>query len=1832
MKRSAPLALLALTFSLLTALPALAAPFDPPVPPENPEMVRKIATERVVPRSFNFSDLPQRAPGSEQIPITLRREHEWEAAQEEIDRIKLNPPFLPATSFAQFTLDTTPPPADGGKGSLSPLAPTLGTGFEGITQGGFIPGEPTVGAGPLNIFSAGNVSVTVTNKDGSNRVETNGATFFGVPAAEGAISDAQCYYDALRGRFVALCFTQGTSPSNFSNFYMAISKTNDARGAWWLYKFDMTKDGATQTNNWSDYQGLGISDDKIVFSGQQFTFTTNAYVYQKFRVLDRAAAYSGAALTYVDFANFAPPAGGDANDNFVTKPARNLTAGDNTIYCLCVRTGSGSRVTYRTITGPPSAPVLSAGNLITVSAYSAPPDAPQLGSAALVPTNDCRPSDFYVRNGVLIIAFHTAASISATNVSAIRLLRIRTSDRVVLTDELFGQGSTFYYYPAVTVDSVGTIFLGFGRSSSTERPSAYATGKRRSDASIQASALMKAGLTATAQTRWGDYTGIDQDASLFTPGSTSAWYVGQWTKATNTFGTWVNKLTYTYGEVFGTITDDCDGAAGTTGDRTPIAGVTVTLKQGVTTIATTTTNALGQYSFGYLESATYDVQVTPPAGGTNVDAVAGTGGTTQTRISASDVQIAMTNAQQSSGNNFVVATVKSAPVTSSITPNLRAVGDPQFILTVAGSNFSTCSVVRLDGFDRTTTFLNANTLTAVIPATDQGGGGTRAITVFTPTPGGGTSNSQTLTISGTPDVTPPVVNLTSPDGGESWAAGSTHNITWTATDNVAVATVDLALSTNGGTSFPTALATGIANSGSFSWLVPVNLTSTARIRVIARDGSNNIGSDSSSTNFAITGFTVVSSAGANGTISPLGSIDVAPGATPSYTITPNTGYHVADVLVNGSSVGAVTNFQFPPIAANQTIAASFAINTYTLTLLTAGSGSVAAVPNQATYDHGTVVQLTATPSVGWNFDFFSGDLSSIVNPSNITMDANKTVTANFSQHFYTWNQTGAAAWTTATNWTPTRTVPATNDVLIFNNGAAAAVVNAIPTQTVGAILVSGNTNVTFNAAAAATLTINGAAGTDLSVASGSTLQLTGANAVTLALAAGTTGSISGTTNLAGAAHRITATDAGSLVYGSGGVIVTGVSFSGNPFGTTSLNSVVFNSGSLYQHIAGANPFGATAPNSVVTFQAGSRYRLDGALTPAMAGRTYADFEYNNGGTISPTGGTAVTVDSLIVSQGTFNLNLTGGAFIRGDIHVKAAGTLNFTPATGAPVFSMNGTSGQSVDIQGAFSTSTNAVFNINDPSGVNLVTNLSLNGGLSFTSGRVNTGARTLSLATGSATTGAGQGTGWVNGNLSKSYAAGAFASTLAVGDASSYAPVDISGTGAGAGFALTASTTGSEHPNFGTSGLDAARSLNRFWTVTSANGAGATWSATHNYPSSDLDGTADPLTFQGRAWNGAAWSPLTLGTITANSIQATGVTSATPTQFAFGNPPSFTITASAGANGSISPSGAVSVAAGANQSFTITPDAGYHVQDVLVDAVSVGAVTNFTFTNVTANHTIAASFAGDARTLTVNIVGGGTVLKSPDLPTYPNGSNVQLTAVGNVGWVFAAWSGDLVSTNAVENLLMDAAKTVTATFTDIAAPTVAVTAPNGGEVVSIGTNTSVTWTAADNAAVTAIDIELSRAGVGGPYESVASGLLNSGTYSWAVTGPATTNAIIRITAHDAAGHTAQDVSDADFQIAAGTGVNDGPVTAFALSPVVPNPVRSASRFQFALPRESNVRLTLHDVQGRELLVLADGAYGPGHHSVDWSSSGHSALDPGLYFVRLTVPGRTITRRFVLMK
>jgi hypothetical protein len=86
------------------------------------------------------------------------------------------------------------------------------------------------------------------------------------------------------------------------------------------------------------------------------------------------------------------------------------------------------------------------------------------------------------------------------------------------------------------------------------------------------------------------------------------------------------------------------------------------------------------------------------------------------------------------------------PTVSGLVPSSATAGDPAFALTVQGNNFIAASVVRWNGTDRPTTFISATELEADIAVADIAVAGTAAVTVFTPAPGGGTSNAQSFTI------------------------------------------------------------------------------------------------------------------------------------------------------------------------------------------------------------------------------------------------------------------------------------------------------------------------------------------------------------------------------------------------------------------------------------------------------------------------------------------------------------------------------------------------------------------------------------------------------------------------------------------------------------------------------------------------------------------------------------------------------------------------------------------------------------------------------------------------------------------------------------------------------------------------------------------------------------------------------------------------------------------------------------------------------------------------------------------------------------------------------
>lgn len=177
------------------------------------------------------------------------------------------------------------------------------------------------------------------------------------------------------------------------------------------------------------------------------------------------------------------------------------------------------------------------------------------------------------------------------------------------------------------------------------------------------------------------------------------------------------------------------------------------------------------------------------------------------------------------------------------------------------------------------------------------------------------------------------------------------------------------------------------------------------------------------------------------------------------------------------------------------------------------------------------------------------------------------------------------------------------------------------------------------------------------------------------------------------------------------------------------------------------------------------------------------------------------------------------------------------------------------------------------------------------------------------------------------------------------------------------------------------------------------------------------------------------------------------------------TITASAGANGSISSSGATSVNDGADQSFTITPAAHYHVADILVDSVSVGAVSSYTFNNVTADHTISATFAIDTKTLTYTAGSHGSITGTNPQTVNYGADGSAVTAVADTGYHFVNWSDDSTTnprtdTNITDNI------SVTANF---AINTYTLTYNAGTHGTITGTTPQTVNYGSDGSAVTAV-------------------------------------------------------------------------------------------------------------------------------------------------------------------
>jgi hypothetical protein len=254
--------------------------------------------------------------------------------------------------------------------------------------------------------------------------------------------------------------------------------------------------------------------------------------------------------------------------------------------------------------------------------------------------------------------------------------------------------------------------------------------------------------------------------------------------------------------------------------------------------------------------------------------------------------------------------------------------------------------------------------------------------------------------------------------------------------------------------------------------------------------------------------------------------------------------------------------------------------------------------------------------------------------------------------------------------------------------------------------------------------------------------------------------------------------------------------------------------------------------------------------------------------------------------------------------------------------------------------------------------------------------------------------------------------------------------------------------------------------------------------------------------------------------------------------------------------------------------------------------------------------------------------------------------------------------------------------------PEMNVSSPNGGEVYSSNESVTVSWLT--GGMVAEVDIELSRDG-GDVWETLASGVVNTGSHALSLGGPGSNNCLIRVSG---TGGTPADVSDAGFVIyapvswlactPASGSVNEGqevslaldftpgslmaetymaylvvggdgpvgstvvPVTmtvtagtsaattpmAFALNGNFPNPFNPQTAINFSLAKEGVTTIEVLDVRGHLVAKLFQGNLESGHHTVDWDGRDADGriVAAGTYLARLRTNGHEAVSKMVLAK
>ena len=146
-------------------------------------------------------------------------------------------------------------------------------------------------------------------------------------------------------------------------------------------------------------------------------------------------------------------------------------------------------------------------------------------------------------------------------------------------------------------------------------------------------------------------------------------------------------------------------------------------------------------------------------------------------------------------------------------------------------------------------------------------------------------------------------------------------------------------------------------------------------------------------------YKITASSGSGGSISPLGNITVNSGENQTFTITPNTGYKIKDVLVDSQSIGAVSTYTFTNVTSDHTIEATFEPLTFTISASSGTGGSISPLGN-ITANYGESKTFIVNAQSGYTISSVRVDGSSVGAVSSYTFSNitdNHTISAIFEK-------------------------------------------------------------------------------------------------------------------------------------------------------------------------------------------------------------------------------------------------------------------------------------------------------------------------------------------------------------------------------------------------------------------------------------------------------------------------------------------------------------------------------------------------------------------------------------------------------------------------------------------------------------------------------------------------------------------------------------------------------------------------------------------------------------------------------------------------------------------